>query len=233
MTMATSTTALWLALALGCSRGRPPPDGGAPDAGHPAAASLPAPPPRPPARPGELLVDLEESRATVSVVKDRDTLHPVVSTVALRDGRIELDGPSPSARLVVDLLSYDSRIPLRNERLKKVFFETQIAGYDTLELTVPRLPAAVIASLRKDRKVVGVALEGQVGVHGGTSKLAMTLDAAYEKDGALVVKTSAPIEIKVSDLGLGDNLRRLSALCMHDSIDDVVKVEATLRFPAR
>ena len=61
----------------------------------------------------------------------------------------------------------------------------------------------------------------------------MVVDASYGSDGALTIKTSAPFDLKISDLGLADNLRRLSALCMHDSIDDIVKVEVSLRFPAR
>jgi hypothetical protein len=58
----------------------------------------------------------------------------------------------------------------------------------------------------------------------------LTVDARYADDGRLTVKTSMPAQVKISDFALGDNLRRLSAICMHDSIDDVVLVEATLEF---
>jgi hypothetical protein len=167
------------------------------------------------------------------VIKDRDVANPVVGTILLRDGRLTLGGPSPGARLTMDLLTFDSRIPLRNERVKKFFFETQSAGWDTLELTLARLPDAALASLRDTKRATHVKVDGEVKVHGGAAKITATVDAAYEADGALTVKTAAPFDLKISDLGLADNLRRLSALCMHDSIDDVVKVEVSLRFPAR
>ena len=240
MTTSSTTRALLLvsagvSVSCGLSCGKPSggkgmADAGRADAGAVATAVAPA---RGPAAPGEILADLEESKLTLAAIKDRDLILPVVGTVMLRDGRVTLGGASPSARLSVDLNTYDSRIPLRNERVKKFFFETTGLGWETAELVIPRLPDAVVASLRDTRKATHAKLDGELKVHGHTSKLVLVVDAAYESDGRLTVKTAAPVEVKVSDLGMTDNLKRLSAICMHDSIDDVVKVEATLEFGGR
>jgi hypothetical protein len=233
--MTTSSTAralLLVSTGVLVSCGKPGGEKGSPDAGR-ADAAAPIAPARAAAAPGEMLADLEESKVTVAAIKDRDVILPVKATVMLRDGRLTLGGPSPGARLTVDLNTYDSRIPLRNERVKKFLFETSGLGWETAELVIARLPDAVVASLRDTRRATHAKLDGELRVHGHSSKLTMVVDAAYESDGRLTVKTAAPVEVKISELGLADNLKRLSAICMHDSIDDVVKVEVALEFPGR
>jgi hypothetical protein len=223
---------LFFALALvggACGRATPAPDAGPPD----AAPTVPTLPPRPPAAPGELLADLDESRITATIIKDHSTASPVIATLMLRDGRLTLGGSAPAARVSVDLLTFDSKIALRNERVKVVFFETRTLGWDTLELEIPRLPDAALAALVRAKRLEHVTLEATVKVHGAASKLTMVVDAAYGPDGALSITTPAPVELQISTLGLTDNMRRLSKLCMHDSIEDVVRVTVSLRFPAR
>ena len=73
-------------------------------------------------------------------------------------------------------------------------------------------------------------LDATLRVHGRTVMTVLTVDASYSEDGRLTVKTSTPAQIKISDFTLSDNLHRLSSICMHDSIDDLVLVEATLQF---
>jgi hypothetical protein len=183
---------------------------------------------RPPARPGETLADLTKSKVTLTTIKDKDTVSPVVANVSLRDGAVTL-GESPSARLTLDLDTFDSAIPLRNQRVRLVFFETTAVGWDVIEIVVAKIPDAVVAALKDKKSASGAKLDAIVEVHGKKVSVPLTVDASYVGD-RLVVKSTAPIEVRISDSALGDNLRRLSALCMHDSIDDVVKVDATIEF---
>ena len=94
------------------------------------------------------------------------------------------------------------------------------------------MPAA-LASLRDHKPVVRAPVEGDLKLHGKTVRIAMSLDAGYGAGGELWVRSNTPVEVKVSDFGLTDNLKRLSSICMHDSIDDVVKVDVSLVFPGR
>jgi hypothetical protein len=206
-------------------RAAPPPDARAP---APAATTTPRP-----LAAGETPADAARSRVTLTIIKDRDTVSPVVATVTLRDGAIALDASPPTARLAFDLDTFDTAIPMRNERVRNLFFETSGLGWNEAEIVVAPLPAAVVASLRKDRRVAGAALDGALRVHGRTAKIVMTVDAEYGADGRLRVKSAAPVLVRISDLGLTPNLRRLSAICMHDSIDDVVKVDASIEFEGR
>ncbi len=61
----------------------------------------------------------------------------------------------------------------------------------------------------------------------------LVVDAGYGDNGRLWVKTTSPAQVKISDFDLTDNLRHLSAICMHDSIDDIVEVTVALEFGAR
>ena len=182
--------------------------------------------------PGESAVDVAKSSVSLSVIKDRDMTSPVVATLRLRDGAISLDGTPPSARLSVDLDSFDSSIPLRNERVRGIFFETSAIGWETADVTLPSILADVVQALRVKKLVTHVVLEATLKVHGRTAPLSLLVDAGYTDDGRIWVKTASPAQVKISDLGLTSNLHRLSAICMHDSIDDVVNVTASFEFAA-
>ncbi len=176
--------------------------------------------------PGELPLDIAHSKLSLTMIKDR--VSPVNATLTMRDGALSLDGPSPSARLSVDLDTFDSDIAIRNERVRNLFFETSAIGWESADLSFA-LPADVVAQLRKDKKLAHVPLDGTLKVHGVTSKLPVTVDAGDEGR-KIWVKSVSPVVVKISDLGLSDNLRRLNAICMHDSIDDDVKVDVSLEF---
>jgi hypothetical protein len=181
--------------------------------------------------PGDAPADLDKSRVVISVVKDRDTANPVIGRFSLRDGAVSLaSSPAGSARLSVDLDTIESSIPVRNERLRNIFFETSALGWDTAEIVVPSIGSDVVRALGDKRRIDSTKLEGTLRVHGRSASIAMVVEARYADDGRLSVRTTAPVEVRISDLGLTDNLRRLSSICMHDSIDDVVKVDVALEF---
>jgi hypothetical protein len=180
---------------------------------------------------GEQLVDVEKSKLVFAMVKDRDVANPVKANVMLRDGALSL--AAGSARMTIDLTTFDSQIPVRNERVRNFFFEVSATGWDTAELTIPKLPEAALALLRDHKPVMRAAVEGDLKLHGKTAHVTMTLDAGYGNAGELWVRSTTPVEVKVSDFGLTDNLKRLSSICMHDSIDDIVKIDVELQFPAK
>ena len=180
--------------------------------------------------PGDAPADLAKSRITLSVIKDKDQTSPVLGKLSLSDGAVALSASPPSARLSIDVDSLDTGIPIRNERVRNLFFETSGVGWDTAELAIPSLGPDLVATLKAKRHVEQATLAGSLKVHGKTAKVTLVVDATYAEDGRLSVKTSAPAEVHISDFGLNDNLRRLSSVCMHDSIDDLVKVEVSLEF---
>lgn len=218
-----------LALLTSCQgkEGRDAPDAGPADAAAPRV--IPA---RTPAQ-GELLADVNSSKVTVAVIKDKNSKLPVNGTLLLRDGRVTLDGPSPSAQLSIDLTTLETAIPTRNERVKKLFFETNNRSWETIELAVPVLPPAALTALREKRRATHVELQGEVTFHSVKKPITLVVDAAYEPGGTLVVKSVAPFDVNIADFGLSENLHRLSLICQHDSIDEIVKVEVTVELPTK
>lgn len=214
-----SIVALGLVVATGCSKPVP-----TPDAAPPPAASVRI---RPPTAPGELAADLAKSKITLAIIKDQDTKSPVVATLTLRDGAVALG--AGAARLSIDLDTFDSGIPLRNERVRGIVFETSGVGWDTAELTVPKIPDDVLASIR-DKKLARTKLDAELKIHGHTAKLVLPVEVSYTNGSALWVKTTEPFALKMSDFDLVSNVKRLSQICMHDSIDDAVNVEVSLEF---
>ena len=181
---------------------------------------------------GEVLADLDKSAIRLAIVKDHDATAPVVATMSLRDGVLSTGDPALSfARLTFDLSTFDSGVPMRNDRVKQFFFETS-AG-DTAELVARPLPEAALAGLREKKPVVHTKVEGDLTLHGRTAKVTLPLDVGVDARGTIWVKTAKPIEVKISDFGLRENSMRLMRICMHESIDDVVKIEASLEFPER
>lgn len=180
--------------------------------------------------PGDAPADLKQSYVQLSVIKDKDTKNPVVGRMLLDDGAIALSAPTPSAHLVIDIDTIDTGVPIRNERVRNIFFETSNVGWDTIDVSIPAIPAAAVTTLHAQRHVEATKLDASLKVHGRTVLTVLTVDASYSDDGRLTVKTSTPAQVKISDFGLGDNLRRLSSICMHDSIDDIVNVEVSLQF---
>ena len=208
-------------LAVGCTK---PNAEGTADAGRPADVAVHV---RPAPAPGELPVDVQRSKITLAIIKDRDAKSPVIATLLLRDGAVRL-GPG-TARLTLDLDTFDSGIPLRNERVRGIVFETSGVGWDTAELTVEKIPDDALAALR-EKKLFRTKLDATLKLHGHTAKLVLPVEASFASGGELWVKTSEPLVLKTSDFDLIANVKRLSQICMHDSVDDAVSVEVSLTF---
>lgn len=223
-----SSSIRWVAwaavLVVACNKPKPSPPPPA-DAGAAQVAAATARP-RPAPAPGETPLDIEKSRLSLSMVKDKDQDNPVTATMRMRDGAVSIG--AGTARLTVDLDSFESNIHVRNERVRGIFFETDAGPWDSAEVTIPKIPEDVLAAVRDKKRVSRAKLDGSVKLHGATAKLAMVIDAGFEDNGALWIKTSQPVEVKVSDFALGENLKKLSAACKHDSIDDVVRIDVAL-----
>jgi hypothetical protein len=146
-------------IATGCGK-KPtevaPPDAGAP----PKAAKLRV------VAPGDAPADLKQSYVQLSIIKDKDVKNPVVGRMLLDDGAVALSSPTPSAHLLVDIDTLDTGVPIRNERVRNIFFETSNVGWDTVDVTIPVLPVAVVTALQGQRHVEQAKLDATLKVHG-------------------------------------------------------------------
>lgn len=182
---------------------------------------------------GDLRVDTAASSLALAIDGGVEVGSKVDAKLTLRDGRISLGGGVPAARFSIDLTSFDSHLPRRNDRVKTYFFEVGNPDRETADVVVPRLPDDALAKLREKKPVTGVTVDVELTISGRTFTLPMKFDAGYAERGALWVKSSAPLDLDIVSLGLHDKRRKLIQICQHDRIADIVKAEVSLEFVAK
>jgi predicted secreted protein len=137
-------------------------------------------------------------------------------------GGVDDDG---SASVTVELASVDTAIPIRDERMRKMLFETASFPQATLSASVD---AALLDEAGTAPLVATVPVT--VALHGSEVDYEAELLLSLSADGALHVLTRRPILVDVADFDLGsgvDALRRVAGL---DSISSAVPVTAHLVF---
>lgn len=159
---------------------------------------------------------------------------PVKGSLNIAQGSLDLSGKSsPALSLTIDLESFDSGLPLRNERVRQIFFNSDKKEFSTAVLTVDSFPADVVKKLRDEKGLTEVIVDGNLDFHGKKQKLSVKLGVSVTPAGRLAVKSVTPVEVKISDWPLADNLKSLMQVCGHQKIDNVVTVDVNVEFDVK
>ncbi len=130
--------------------------------------------------------------------------------------------------LTINLNSVETQIPVRNERLKKLFFETDIypvaTAVTTLDLT--EINALTLGQLISQELTINLQL------HGVQIALPVSVQVSAMSDHALWVTLTEPVVLNIEDYALSDGLKTLITLAKLPSISTVVPVTARLLFEA-
>jgi hypothetical protein len=204
----------------GAGKGAPGPTASAKKALAPVAA-------------GDLRVDTAASFLSLAIDGGGESGSKVEAKLTLRDGRLSLGGGVPVARFSIDLTSFDSHLPMRNDRVKTYFFEVGNPDRETAEVVITRLPEEALAKLREKKMVTGVTVDVELTLSGRTFTLPLKFDAGYTERGTLWVKSSGPLDLDIRSLGMHDKRRQLIQICQHDRIADLVKADVSLEFAAK
>ena len=124
------------------------------------------------------------------------------SSFASLSGEIAEDGTA-SVKILLD--SVDTKIDLRNVRMRFLFFETFQYPEANVSMT---LDPAVVADLAQVRRKV-VTLPYTLDLHGITQQLEASLAITLIGDDLVAVSTADPITISVADFGLMGGLEKL------------------------
>lgn len=114
-------------------------------------------------------------------------------------------GPNGDATLTVALDSVDTKVDLRNVRMRFLFFETFIHPQATVTTTIDPGLVADLAQVRRKTVTLPVALD----LHGVTRELEAQLALTLIGDDLVAVSTAEPLNIGVADFGLMDGLEKL------------------------
>ena len=166
--------------------------------------------------------DLDNERSAVQFISVKNASVAELHHFKVVSGGISDDG---EARVTVDLDSVETMIPIRNQRMRELLFETVRFPSATLTAPVPADLGSLASGETRD-----VNLEVSIELHGNTVPYMGDADVTRLDDGSLRVTLSEPIIVKASDFGLAEGIETLRNVAGLDSISTAVPVTATLVF---
>jgi len=125
------------------------------------------------------------------------------------------------ARLVVDLLSIETNIPIRNERMRKYLFDNQPQAIIEMSLTPSELQQLMAGQSS------AVTLPAAVTANG--TKLSVPVAVRTNSDGGGVV-VSGETQIDVAKFGYGPGIEQLRVIAGLAAISTTVPVSFRLQF---
>lgn len=131
-----------------------------------------------------------------------------------------------AAKVSIDLLSVETNIPIRNERMKSMLFDT--SKYSSATIT-----AAIDISTLNDLKVgqhYQEKLSLTLDLHGITNSVPATVGVVKLTDDSLLVYSVNPIIINASDFGLNKGIEALRSIAKLPVISSAVPVTFNLVF---
>lgn len=167
--------------------------------------------------------ELDNTRSTVNFVSIKNDSVGEVNRFASVLGFI---GAAGNVQMTVNLDSVDTRIVVRDERMRELLFET--AKFPTAQLTATVAPA-LLAEAAKGGTLTA-ELPVTLSLHGREKVLTVSLVVVGEGNGNLRVLTAHPVLINAADFGLEGGVTALQQIAGLRAISAVVPVTLQLFF---
>jgi polyisoprenoid-binding protein YceI len=131
-----------------------------------------------------------------------------------------------NVKLIIQLASVDTAIPIRDERMREMLFNTN--AFPTAVLTA-KVDAAKVSKLKVGQMMVD-ALEGQLNLHGQVSPVTAELVIARLGPETLLVSSRRPLVLQAGDFKLVEGVEKLREVAGLPSISNAVPVSFVLTF---
>lgn len=178
------------------------------------------------------LPSVEAPREAPEAVEEKAPIQSGVEIVSLKNGSIEdahtlsidreglylglPDNPaSLGGEVRVDLASWSSPIPPRDDRVKEVFFK--VADYPTARFTVEAASGFGVTAIGASS--VG-EVTGTFEVSGGSFSATLKVAAERTSEEGWVFRTVEPLVFTAAQLGASDRVQEVAALCGVGLADD-------------
>lgn len=161
--------------------------------------------------------------STLRFISTKNTNISEVHHFRSMSGSVTDDG---KANVLIDLTSVETGIPIRNERLQSMLFET--AQFGTLTISAD-LPESLLTALHDGETIVST-LPITIHLHGETSSANAEIMATTGQDGHVVVTSLAPVLVKAADFSLVKGIETLRNIAKLERISTTVPVTFTLLF---
>lgn len=167
------------------------------------------------------LLDEDSSSISFSSVKNGSIVESHIFDSL--SGQVETDG---TARLVIDLASVDTMIPIRDERMRDMLFEVADYPEAVFETSVPlRNFANIEVGTTKDH-----TLAGTLTLHGQSAEKRLDVRVTKTGNGRVTVSSVRPIVISAAEFALSDGIKALAEIAGLNSIVPNVPVSFSLLF---
>ena len=165
--------------------------------------------------------DLDESDSSIEFISIKNNQISESHNFQKISGSITSEG---LVNVSVDLNSVNTKIPIRDERMRNLFFETKLFPSATFSA---QIPAADLNFEGKTLRVVEV--NGQLNLHGMQAELKSRVTVLNNNNTVRVI-TNYPILIAAEDFNLTAGVAKLQKIAGLDAISSVVPVILDLVF---
>ncbi len=166
---------------------------------------------------------LDNARSQLSFVSVKAGDFAEVHTFERLSGAVGADG---GVEVVIDLASVNTLIPIRDDRVREVLFET--VRFPTASL-VGRVDMASLQALGPG-EVTRLDMEGQLLIKDHSLVVTLDLLAARLADDAVLVSSLKPVIVDAAGVGLVDGVEQLREIAGLPSISKAVPVSFVLVF---
>lgn len=173
---------------------------------------------------GDWLLDNADSRLSFVSTKAGEVAE--VHRFGALSGNLADDG---AFQVSIDLDSVDTGIPIRDERMREMLFET--GRFATAELTA-QVDMAPIRDLAPGEQTT-LATEAQLAVHGVTLNLTVDATVARLDPDTLLVTSTEPLVVNAGQLDLVKGLNQLREIAGLSAISPAVPVTFRLTLRER
>lgn len=166
---------------------------------------------------------LDNSKSSLSFVSTKAVDVGEVHHFERLSGTVDERG---EAVLTIDLASVNTAIPIRDERMQNLLFETDRFPDASLSTEVP---IEALAALQAGETKT-VTLQGQLSIHGIAAPLSSEVSVIKLADGSLQVNSNKPLLVNAKDLSLLKGIEKLREVAGLPSISQSVAVSFQLNF---
>lgn len=129
------------------------------------------------------------------------------------------------ANIIIDAVSVDTRVPIRNDRMAEFLFETQLYP----KITVSADVNALLQEHTEGNSHL-VSLPVIVSMHGTSKEHEISVRLSQVGKNTLIVSSTEPVLVRAADYGMVAGIRKLSSLVNNLPIAESVPVNFSLQF---
>jgi outer membrane protein OmpA-like peptidoglycan-associated protein len=145
---------------------------------------------------------LDGENSSLSFLSIKDSTKVETSSFASFEGSIDEAG---KAEVQVHLESIDTKIDLRNVRMRFLFFETFVHPKATIRTELDAASLADLAGVRRKTMPLDFVLD----LHGIEKAFTADVIVTLLNENEVFVSTAEPISVSVADFGMGEGLKKL------------------------